>query len=135
MHGFTRNAELASATLYDARWASVIAQENQVDGALVYSLRTMGVYCRPSCAARLARPESVRFHATARETEKAEFQPRKRCKPGQPTIRFAVGGCSMGSIVVAKSGRGVCAILMGNDLGHLVRDLQNRFPDVNLVAT
>ncbi|HSD60513.1 MAG TPA: methylated-DNA--[protein]-cysteine S-methyltransferase, partial [Burkholderiales bacterium] len=49
-------------------------------------------------------------------------------------IRFAVGECSLGSIVVAASGRGVCAILLGDDPGDLVRDLQDRFPRASLVG-
>jgi AraC family transcriptional regulator of adaptative response/methylated-DNA-[protein]-cysteine methyltransferase len=130
----TRNAELASAIVNDARWASVVARESKSDGAFVYSVRTMGVYCRPSCAARLARPENVRFHATARDAEKAGFRPCQRCQPDQPTIHFAIGECSMGSIVVAKTVRGVCAILMGNHPGQLVHDLRHRFPGANLVA-
>jgi AraC family transcriptional regulator, regulatory protein of adaptative response / methylated-DNA-[protein]-cysteine methyltransferase len=131
----TRNAELASTTQNDARWASGIARESKTDAAFVYSVRTMGVYCQPSCAARLAGPVNVRFHATARDAEKTGFQPCKRCKPDQPTIRFAIGDCSMGSIVVAKRVRGVCAILMGNDPGQLVCDLRDQFPGANLVAT
>ncbi len=130
----TRNAELASATLNDARWASVVARESKADGTFVYSVRTMGVYCRPSCAARLARPENVRFYASAREAEKAGFKPCKRCRPDQPTIHFAIGECSLGCIVVAKGVRGVCAILLGNHPGQLVRDLRKRFPGANLVA-
>jgi AraC family transcriptional regulator, regulatory protein of adaptative response / methylated-DNA-[protein]-cysteine methyltransferase len=49
-------------------------------------------------------------------------------------IRFAVGECSLGSILVAASKRGVCAILMGDDPDILVRDLQDRFPRANLVG-
>jgi AraC family transcriptional regulator of adaptative response/methylated-DNA-[protein]-cysteine methyltransferase len=43
-------------------------------------------------------------------------------------IRFAVGECSLGSILVATSAKGVCAILLGDDPDALVRDLQDRFP-------
>ncbi|QPB21958.1 bifunctional DNA-binding transcriptional regulator/O6-methylguanine-DNA methyltransferase Ada [Rhizobium sp. 007] len=43
-------------------------------------------------------------------------------------IRFAVGECSLGSILVAKSQKGVCAILLGDDPDMLARDLQDRFP-------
>ena len=47
-------------------------------------------------------------------------------------IRFAVGECSLGSILVARSGRGVCAILLGDDPAALVRDLEDRFPHAEL---
>ncbi len=49
-------------------------------------------------------------------------------------IRFAVGECSLGSILVAQSARGVCAILLGDDPDALARDLQDRFPNAALVG-
>ncbi|MNZ70770.1 Bifunctional transcriptional activator/DNA repair enzyme Ada [compost metagenome] len=54
---------------------------------------------------------------------------------GQNTdIRFAVGQCSLGAIVVAQSERGVCAILLGDDPDTLVRDLQDKFRQANLIG-
>jgi len=47
-------------------------------------------------------------------------------------IRFAVGECSLGSILVARSQRGICAIWLGDDPDQLVRDLQDRFPQARL---
>jgi AraC family transcriptional regulator of adaptative response/methylated-DNA-[protein]-cysteine methyltransferase len=49
-------------------------------------------------------------------------------------ICFAVGECSLGSILVAQSRKGVCAILLGDDPEALVRDLQDRFPRATLVG-
>src|SRR5262249_10123841 len=49
-------------------------------------------------------------------------------------IRFAVGECSLGSILVAQSDKGICAILLGDDPDALVRDLEERFPNANLVG-
>ena len=49
-------------------------------------------------------------------------------------IRFAVGECSLGSILVAQSDRGVCAILLGDDPNALVRDLQERFSRATLIG-
>ena len=49
-------------------------------------------------------------------------------------IRFAVGQCSLGSILVAQSAKGVCAILLGDDADVLVRNLQDRFPQAILVG-
>jgi AraC family transcriptional regulator of adaptative response/methylated-DNA-[protein]-cysteine methyltransferase len=49
-------------------------------------------------------------------------------------IRFAVGECSLGSVLIAQSYRGVCAILLGDDPEVLVRDLQNRFPRADLIG-
>ena len=47
-------------------------------------------------------------------------------------IRFAVGQCSLGAILVAQSSRGVCAILLGDDPNVLVHELQDKFPRANL---
>jgi AraC family transcriptional regulator, regulatory protein of adaptative response / methylated-DNA-[protein]-cysteine methyltransferase len=49
-------------------------------------------------------------------------------------VRFAVGLCSLGSVLVAASERGVCAILLGDDPEELVRDLQVRFAQASLVG-
>jgi AraC family transcriptional regulator, regulatory protein of adaptative response / methylated-DNA-[protein]-cysteine methyltransferase len=49
-------------------------------------------------------------------------------------IRFAIGECSLGSILVAASERGVCAILLGDDPDELARDLQDRFPRARLIG-
>jgi AraC family transcriptional regulator of adaptative response/methylated-DNA-[protein]-cysteine methyltransferase len=49
-------------------------------------------------------------------------------------IRFAVGECALGSILVAKSDRGVCAILLGDDPEALAQDLQDQFPKANLMG-
>lgn len=245
MNQTEQNTESARMIKSDPRWASIVARQGADDGKFYYSVKTTGVYCRPSCAARLARPENVRFHATYREAEKAGFRPCKRCKPDRPSlveehatkitaicrlieqsdepprlnklaaeaglsvfhfhrvfkavtgvtpndyakanmakrvrrklgegssvteaiydagynsnsrfyetsnqmlgmtpskfraggsdadIYFAVGECSLGSILVAATRKGVCAILLGSDPARLVRDLQDQFPKANLIG-
>lgn len=47
-------------------------------------------------------------------------------------IRFAAGECSLGSIVIAASRRGVCAILLGDDVDRLIAELQDQFPSAQL---
>lgn len=241
----TRTELLAAATLNDPRWAAVAARDRTADGRFFYSVKTTGVYCRPSCGSRTPRPENVAFHATAAEAERAGFRPCKRCRPrlasigasrdgliadlcrhieradhvpsldelariaglspfhlhrmfkavtgvtprqyaaahrgrrvraalderrtvteaiydagynssgrfyddatgllgmtpssyragGVDTeIRFAIGECSLGSILVATTDRGVCAILLGDDPDKLARDLQDRFPRARLIG-
>lgn len=49
-------------------------------------------------------------------------------------IRFAVGTCSLGSILVAASDKGVCAILLGDDPATLTRDLQDQFSQADLTG-
>jgi AraC family transcriptional regulator of adaptative response/methylated-DNA-[protein]-cysteine methyltransferase len=138
MNMVTRNEMLSAATVSDPRWAAVAARDRQQDGKFFYSVKTTGVYCRPSCAARPARPQNVAFHLTAADAERAGFRPCKRCKPDQAPlaagIRFAVGECSLGSVLVAQSARGVCAILIGEDPDELARDLQDRFPHARLIG-
>lgn len=245
MNASKRDERLAAATVSDPRWAAVVARDPKSDGGFFFSVKTTGVYCRPSCGARTARPENVVFHLTAADAEQAGFRPCKRCKPDQaplakqhaekvaelcrlienaaqvpgleslaehvglspyhlhrifkaitgltpkayaashragrlraelarsntvtdaiydagyssssrfyeksnevlgmtPTdyrsgganteIRFAIGECSLGSILVAAADRGVCAIFMGDDPDALARDLQDRFPRANLIG-
>lgn len=49
-------------------------------------------------------------------------------------IRFALGKCSLGSILVAASEKGICAIFLGRDPAALRKDLARRFPKAQLVA-
>src|SRR5260370_21731861 len=70
----------------DARWSAVRRRDRAADGTFVYAVRTTGVYCRPSCASRLARRENVTFHATCGEAERAGFRPCKRCKPNEGSL-------------------------------------------------
>ena len=66
----------------EARWEAVVRRDRAADGGvLLCGARPTGVYCRPSCAARLARREHVRFYATCAEAEQAGFRPCKRCRP------------------------------------------------------
>src|SRR3954471_16762123 len=79
-----KNHALAAADGNDPRWAALRTRDARADGSFVYSVKTTGVYCRPSCAARPARPENVAFHATNADAERAGFRACKRCKPEQP---------------------------------------------------
>lgn len=236
---------LAAATLIDARWNAVLARDPKADGTFFYSVKTTGIYCRPSCVARTPRPENVAFHTSAADAEQAGFRPCKRCRPDTPlkaarhtalmgelcrvienadqtpcleelaryaamsashvhrifkavtgvtprayamavrarriraelersgtvtealynagyassghfqetshqvlgmtatdyrsggaqiAIRFAVGQCSLGAILVAASERGVCAISLGDDPDVLAREFQDRFPQADLIG-
>ena len=50
------------------------------------------------------------------------------------TIQFAVGECFLGSILVASTEKGICAIFLGDSPEPLVRDLQDRFPKARLIG-
>ncbi len=70
----------------DARWTEVRARNKDADGQFVYSVRTTGVYCRPSCPSRLANPANVAFHMSTEAAEAAGFRPCKRCKPDEAPL-------------------------------------------------
>ena len=233
----------AAAVKGDPRWAAIHARD--AGAGFFYSVKTTGVYCRPSCGARPARPENVAFHLTSAAAEAAGFRPCRRCKPDQPSlserrsalvaelcrlidgrenvpsleelaaharlsvfhthrlfkaatgltprayaaaqrakrvkaelersgsvteaiygagysgsgrfyaesngmlgmtpsswraggadleIRFAIGECSLGAILVAATARGVCAILLGDNPQELAHDLERRFPRARLIG-
>ncbi len=50
------------------------------------------------------------------------------------TIRFALGECWLGTILVAATERGVCAISLGDDANTLLQELQDRFPKAQLLG-
>jgi AraC family transcriptional regulator, regulatory protein of adaptative response / methylated-DNA-[protein]-cysteine methyltransferase len=227
------------------RWAAVQARDPNADDVFYYAVRTTGVFCRPSCAARPAKRTNVTFHTSIADAQRAGFRPCKRCKPDEASlrakqaqliaaackmietkeeapdlealaeaaglsrfhfhrlfkrvtgltpkayanahrtqrvqrelakgasvtdaiysagynsnspfyasssknlgmrpseyrssgrgtaIRFAVAQCSLGSLLVAASDKGVCAILLGEDPDALVRDLQDRFRNAELIG-
>ena len=229
----------------DDRYAAIQRRDRSQDGAFVFGVRTTGVYCRPSCAARPARRENVSFHPTCAAAERAGFRACKRCRPNEASqaerqaetvrracrfldaaedapalaevarrvgaspfhlhrmfkqvtgvtpktyaaarraarlqdglatassvthaiyeagfnapsrfyegasgrlgmtpgafrkggagavIRFAVGQCSLGAILVAATEAGICAIAFGDDPDVLVRSLQDRFPKADLLG-
>jgi len=214
-------------------------RDARADGHFVFAVITTGVYCRPSCPARPARPENISFHLDPAAAERAGYRPCKRCRPDEapraereaalvaqacrtiaaaedaPTldqlahqaglspyhfhrlfrriagvtprayaaaerarrvqaslsrgqsvtgaiyeagfnssgrfyeaadgmlgmrpssyraggagerIRHASGESSLGTVLVAASGRGICAILLGDDPAALEADLRTRFP-------
>jgi AraC family transcriptional regulator of adaptative response/methylated-DNA-[protein]-cysteine methyltransferase len=76
---------------------------------------------------------SARFYEKAGETL-GMTPSRFRAGGAGAEIRFAVGQCSLGSILVACSERGVCAISIGDDPDTLARELQDRFPRARLVG-
>lgn len=78
-------APLPAPTAIDPRWARVLARDRSADGEFWYSVATTGVYCRPSCPSRAARPDNVTLHATLAEAQATGFRACRRCKPEGPS--------------------------------------------------
>src|SRR5262245_50216765 len=74
-----------------------------------------------------------RFYATSDRMLGMRARDYRAGAPDLP-IRFAVGQCALGAILVAQSQRGLCAILLGDDPDQLVRDLQDQFPRAQLIG-
>ena len=229
----------------DPRWQQILARDPSADSLFWYSVITTGVYCRPSCPSRAARPEHVRLHDSLAQARATGCRPCLRCNPdglsrqqdnaalvtracrlleqgeqapglaqlaqrlgrstshvqrtfkaltgvtpkayaaalraerirtelrlapnitramylagfsssGQfyrhseailgmspttyqsggacETLKFAVGECSLGAILVASSAKGVVCVTLGDEAEPLVEDLQDRFPAAKLVG-
>src|SRR5437879_4153270 len=82
----TKGAGQASFVSDRDRWEALVRRDSNADGQFYYSVSSTGVYCRPSCSARLARRENVRFHVSWQDAERAGFRPCKRCQPNGLTL-------------------------------------------------
>lgn len=67
--------------LDEQRWQAVLARNPQADGQFVFAVLTTGIFCRPSCRARHALRQNVRFFPDADSAVAAGFRPCKRCQP------------------------------------------------------
>lgn len=61
--------------------AAIASRDKACDGLFFYGVITTGVFCKPSCAARPARPENLRFFPSAESATAAGFRACKRCQP------------------------------------------------------
>lgn len=76
---------------------------------------------------------SGRFYSDS--TARLGMTPSRLRKAGQgETIHFALGACSLGTVLVAESARGVCAIMLGDDPDELLQQLQQRFAAAELIG-
>ena len=59
-------------------------RDTSMDGHFFYGVLSTRIVCRPSCAARPARPESVVCYETVEQASLAGFRPCLRCRPDLP---------------------------------------------------
>lgn len=72
---------ISSQTASDPRWARVVSRDQSADGVFWYSVRTTGIYCRPSCPSRTANPANVTLHDSLAAARATGARPCRRCNP------------------------------------------------------
>jgi len=65
----------------DEMWDAASGCDASYDGRFFYAVRTVGVYCRPSCKSRTPLRKNVLYFRTSREAADSGFRPCKRCRP------------------------------------------------------
>src|SRR5579872_4926592 len=79
-----------TATERDPRWRRVLNRDAAADGMFVYAVKSTGVFCRPSCPSRTAKPQNVTFYATCADAEAAGYRACRRCHPEGQSLSQAV---------------------------------------------
>lgn len=64
----------------------MLERDASYDGVYFTAVRTTGIFCRPTCAARKPNPDNVVFYATVAEAMAAGFRPCQRCLPMQSSL-------------------------------------------------
>ncbi|MEW6263179.1 MAG: bifunctional DNA-binding transcriptional regulator/O6-methylguanine-DNA methyltransferase Ada [Thermodesulfobacteriota bacterium] len=67
------------------RWTAVEKRDRRAEGVFFYGVKTTGVYCRPTCSARLPNRKNVVFFTSFSEAEGAGYRPCRRCSPKSPS--------------------------------------------------
>lgn len=50
-------------------------------------------------------------------------------------LSYAISDCELGKVLVARSAKGVCCILLGDNAEYLMLDLADRFPKSTLITS
>ncbi|MFQ5702260.1 MAG: Ada metal-binding domain-containing protein, partial [Acidobacteriota bacterium] len=62
-------------------YEALVARDAGYEGIFFVGVKTTGVFCRPTCAARKPRAENVEFFASSADALAAGYRPCKRCRP------------------------------------------------------
>lgn len=65
----------------EQRWQIALAKDRRFDGVFLTGVHSTGIYCRPSCPARMPKRENVRFYSSCEAAEAAGLRACKRCAP------------------------------------------------------
>ncbi len=101
----------------DAMLARFLASDAAYKGRFLTGVRTTGIYCLPSCAARKPKPENVAFFDTENAAREAGLRPCKRRRPDHFYKSFDPDADRLDNLV--------------NEL----RATPQNFPDVSALAT
>jgi AraC family transcriptional regulator, regulatory protein of adaptative response / methylated-DNA-[protein]-cysteine methyltransferase len=75
------SAEAPGMALEERYWQAALARDAAADHLFVYGVRSTGIYCRASCAARKPRRDQVVFFPGPADAERAGFRACRRCRP------------------------------------------------------
>jgi len=64
-----------------ARWSAISQRDAAAHCSFIYGVKTTGIYCRPTCTARLARRANVVFYDNIDQARGAGFRACQKCKP------------------------------------------------------
>jgi AraC family transcriptional regulator of adaptative response / DNA-3-methyladenine glycosylase II len=65
----------------DVCYRALRSRDPRFDGRLFVGITSTGIYCRPICPARTAKPVNCRFFPSAAAAQAAGFRPCLRCRP------------------------------------------------------
>ncbi len=117
---------------FERCWQATVTKDERMDGWFFCGVTSTGIYCRPSCPARMPKRENVRFFASSAAAQAAGLRACKRCRPdavpGSPEWdrRADLVGRAMRLIadgVVDREGVGGLAARLGYAERHVHRRL------------
>jgi len=75
--------ELMKTLDFETCYAAIERRDTSVEGCWFFAVKTTGIFCRPTCRARMPLRKNVEFFATTKDALCNGYRPCKRCKPLQ----------------------------------------------------
>jgi AraC family transcriptional regulator of adaptative response/methylated-DNA-[protein]-cysteine methyltransferase len=75
---------IATMPSTNTMYRALAERDSTYDGVFFAAIRTTGVFCRPTCAAKKPRQENVEFYSSVGDAVSAGYRPCKRCRPMEP---------------------------------------------------